>query len=153
MGRNISEEMACALVKSRQYVKKILRIERADVSQYSTRHFVADLLDNEAIAQRTRDRILGHAGDVSRRYSRKGNSGSGGCRHQRNARITGRPRIEPLSLERHRRTFVACRTRSSRSRNFAPPLTPRRVQSSPLTLVVARFSLISRCTHRAHAAV
>jgi len=36
--------MACALVKSRQYVKKILRIERADVSQYSTRHFVADLL-------------------------------------------------------------------------------------------------------------
>jgi integrase len=60
------------LSKSWQYVKKILKIERADVSLYSTRHFFADLLDNEAIAQRTRDRILGHAGDVSRRYGRKG---------------------------------------------------------------------------------
>jgi integrase len=60
------------LSKSWQYVKQILKIERADVSLYSTRHFFADLLDNEAIAQRTRDRILGHAGDVSRRYGRKG---------------------------------------------------------------------------------
>jgi hypothetical protein len=60
------------LSKSWQYVKKILKIARADVSLYSTRHFFADLLDNEAIAQRTRDRILGHAGDVSRRYGRKG---------------------------------------------------------------------------------
>lgn len=60
------------LSKSWQYLKKILKIERADVSLYSTRHFFADLLDNEAIAQRTRDRILGHAGDVSRRYGRKG---------------------------------------------------------------------------------
>ena len=60
------------LSKSWQYVKKILKIERADVSLYSTRHFFADLLDNEAIAQRTRDRILGHVGDVSRRYGRKG---------------------------------------------------------------------------------
>jgi integrase len=60
------------LSKSWQYVKTILKIKRADVSLYSTRHFFADLLDNEAIAQRTRDRILGHAGDVSRRYGRKG---------------------------------------------------------------------------------
>ncbi|MEH2506838.1 integrase [Bradyrhizobium sp. AZCC 1578] len=60
------------LSKSWQYVKKILKIARADVSLYSTRHFFADLLDNEAIAQRTRDRILGHAGDVRRRYGRKG---------------------------------------------------------------------------------
>jgi integrase len=60
------------LSKSWQYVKKVLKIERADVSLYSTRHFFADLLDNDAIAQRTRDRILGHAGDVSRRYGRKG---------------------------------------------------------------------------------
>jgi hypothetical protein len=35
------------LSKSWQYVKKILKIERADVSLYSTRHFFADLLDNE----------------------------------------------------------------------------------------------------------
>ena len=33
----------------------------------------------------------------------------------------------------------------------SPPLPPQRVQSNLLKLVVARFSLISRCTHRAHA--
>jgi hypothetical protein len=33
---------------------------------------MADWLDNEAIAQRTRDRILGHASDVRGRYGRKG---------------------------------------------------------------------------------
>jgi integrase len=60
------------LSKSWQYVKRIMKIERADVSLYSTRHFFADILDNEAIAQRTRDRILGHAGDVRRSYGRKG---------------------------------------------------------------------------------
>lgn len=67
-----TERWSQPLSKSWQYVKKILKVERADVSLYSTRHFFADLLDNEAIAQRTRDRILGHAGDVRRRYGRKG---------------------------------------------------------------------------------
>jgi hypothetical protein len=38
------------------------------------------------------------------------------------------------------------------TRNIDTPLTPQRVQFSLLTLVVYRFSLISRCTHRAHAA-
>jgi hypothetical protein len=33
---------------------------------------MADGLDNDAIAQRTRDRILGHASDVRGRYGRKG---------------------------------------------------------------------------------
>ena len=33
---------------------------------------MADWLDNEAIAQRTRDRILGHASDVRGRYGRNG---------------------------------------------------------------------------------
>jgi hypothetical protein len=33
---------------------------------------MADWLDNEAIAQRTLDRILGHASDVRGRYGRKG---------------------------------------------------------------------------------
>jgi hypothetical protein len=33
---------------------------------------MADWLDNDAIAQRTRDRILGHASDVRGRYGRKG---------------------------------------------------------------------------------
>jgi hypothetical protein len=33
---------------------------------------MATWLDNDAIAQRTRDRILGHASDVRGRYGRKG---------------------------------------------------------------------------------
>ena len=60
------------LSKSWQYVKKVLKFSRADLSLYSTRHLMADWLDNEAIAQRTRDRILGHASDVRGRYGRKG---------------------------------------------------------------------------------
>lgn len=60
------------LSKSWQYIKKLLKIERQDVSLYSSRHFMAELLDNDAIAQRTRDRILGHAGDARRRYGRNG---------------------------------------------------------------------------------
>lgn len=39
---------------------------------YSTRHLMADWLDSGGIAQRTRDRILGHASDVRGRYGRKG---------------------------------------------------------------------------------
>jgi hypothetical protein len=53
-------------------VKKLLKLSRADLTLYSTRHLMADWLDNEAIAQRTRDRILGHASDVRGRYGRKG---------------------------------------------------------------------------------
>jgi hypothetical protein len=33
---------------------------------------MADWLDSDGIAQRTRDRILGHASDVRGRYGRKG---------------------------------------------------------------------------------
>ena len=61
------------LSKSWQYLKnKVLTGLRADVSLYSTRHFFADILDSHSIAQRTRDRILGHVGDVRGRYGRKG---------------------------------------------------------------------------------
>ena len=60
------------LSKAWQYVKKKLGLDRADLTLYSTRHLMADWLDNEAIAQRTRDRILGHASDVRGRYGRKG---------------------------------------------------------------------------------
>jgi integrase len=60
------------LSKSWQYVKKLLELRRADLTLYSTRHLMADWLDNEAIAQRTHDRILGHASDVRSRYGRKG---------------------------------------------------------------------------------
>ncbi|RQH06898.1 hypothetical protein EHH60_30150 [Bradyrhizobium sp. RP6] len=67
-----SERWSQPLSKSWQYVKKLLKLTRADLTLYSTRHLMADWLDNEAIAQRTRDRILGHASDVRGRYGRKG---------------------------------------------------------------------------------
>jgi integrase len=60
------------LSKSWQYVKKLLKLSRADLTLYSTRHLMADWLDSDGIAQRTRDRILGHASDVRGRYGRKG---------------------------------------------------------------------------------
>jgi integrase len=60
------------LSKSWQYIKKVLKLDRADLTLYSTRHLMADWLDNEAIAQRTRDRILGHVSDVRGRYGRNG---------------------------------------------------------------------------------
>ena len=53
-------------------MKTKLKLDRADLTLYSTRHLMADWLDNDAIAQRTRDRILGHASDVRGRYGRKG---------------------------------------------------------------------------------
>lgn len=60
------------LSKSWQYAKKKLELNRADLTLYSTRHLMADWLDNASIAQRTRDRILGHVGDVRGRYGRNG---------------------------------------------------------------------------------
>jgi integrase len=60
------------LSKSWQYIKKLLKLSRADLTLYSTRHLMADWLDSDGIAQRTRDRILGHASDVRGRYGRKG---------------------------------------------------------------------------------
>jgi hypothetical protein len=46
------------ITKSWQYVKKVLKIVRADLTLYATRHLMADWLDNSTIAKRTRDRIL-----------------------------------------------------------------------------------------------
>jgi len=45
-----------------------------------------------------------------------------------------------------RRKFSACRTRSLRSRNIGPPLTPQPAQFSRLRLAACRSSLSSRCT-------
>jgi len=58
--------------KSWQYVKMLLKSTRADLTLYSTRHLMAAWLDAEGIAQRTRDRILGHASTVPNRYGRNG---------------------------------------------------------------------------------
>ena len=59
------------LTKSWQHVKKILKA-RADITLYSLRHLVAEWLDNAGVAQRTRERILGHASGVPGGYGRKG---------------------------------------------------------------------------------
>ncbi|MDE1932838.1 site-specific integrase [Bradyrhizobium sp.] len=67
-----TERWSQPLSKSWQYLKKLLKLSRADLTLYSTRHLMADWLDSDGIAQRTRDRILGHASDVRGRYGRKG---------------------------------------------------------------------------------
>ena len=59
------------MTKSWQYVKTLLKISRADLTLYSTRHLMGDWLDAAGVAQRTRDRILGHASAVAGRYGRK----------------------------------------------------------------------------------
>jgi hypothetical protein len=56
------------ITKSWQHVKKILKVARADLTLYSTRNLMADWLDNSAIVQRTRNRILGHVNDVPGGY-------------------------------------------------------------------------------------
>lgn len=60
------------ITKSWQYVKVLLKLTRADLTLYGTRHLMADWLDTEAVAQRLRDRILGHVSGVPGRYGRKG---------------------------------------------------------------------------------
>jgi integrase len=59
------------ITKAWQYLKKLLKT-RADLTLYSTRHLMADWLDAAGIAQRTRDRILGHVSGVPGRYGKKG---------------------------------------------------------------------------------
>ncbi|MDI4232507.1 hypothetical protein OZ411_06745 [Bradyrhizobium sp. Arg237L] len=70
--KDVTQRWSQPLSKSWQYAKKLLKLSRADLTLYSTRHLMADWLDSEGIAQRTRDRILGHVSDVRGRYGRKG---------------------------------------------------------------------------------
>lgn len=49
------------LTKAFQYIKRRLGWERSDLTMYSTRHLMASWIDKDAIAGRTRRRILGHA--------------------------------------------------------------------------------------------
>ncbi|MDO8876509.1 MAG: hypothetical protein Q8M24_25595 [Pseudolabrys sp.] len=61
------------ITKSWQYLKNfVLKIARKDLTLYSLRHLAAEWLDNAVIAQRTRDRILGHATGVPGRYGSNG---------------------------------------------------------------------------------
>ncbi len=59
------------ITKSWQYIKTLLKV-RADLTLYSARHLMAEWLDQAAIAQRTRNRILGHASGVPGGYGRNG---------------------------------------------------------------------------------
>lgn len=92
------------LSKAWQYVKTKLKLDRADPTLYSTRHLMADWLDNEAIAQRTCDRILGHASDVRGRYGRKGILDP-----QIAAKIEA---LEPPVIKRMRDTLLAAKNRA-----------------------------------------
>jgi hypothetical protein len=49
----------------------MIQSDRADLTLYSARHLMADWLDSAGIAQRTRDRILGHVSGVPGRYGKK----------------------------------------------------------------------------------
>ena len=63
------------ITKSWQYVKNGVGIvQRADVTLYSTRHTMADMIDQLALSARTRDRVLGHANSstAAGSYGRKG---------------------------------------------------------------------------------
>lgn len=64
-----------AITKSWQYLKNQKKIvTRQDVTLYSTRHTMADMIDQLRLPQRTRDRVLGHshAANAAGNYGRKG---------------------------------------------------------------------------------
>ena len=94
------------ITKSWQYVKKILKVVRADLTLYSTRHLMADWLDNSAIVQRTRNRILGHVNDVPGGYGRKGTINA-----NQMAAISA---LEPEIVKQMREILVAAKDRAEK---------------------------------------
>lgn len=94
------------MTKSWQYVKVVLGLTRADLTLYGTRHLMADWLDSEAIAQRTRDRILGHVGGVPGRYGRKG--------MQNQKQIAAIEALEPQVVKEMRKVLMAAKERADR---------------------------------------
>jgi len=95
------------ITKSWQYVKKILKVVRADLTLYSTRHLMAEWLDNSAIVQRTRNRILGHVNDVPGGYGRKGTINA-----NQMAAISA---LEPEIVKQMREILVAAKNRAERA--------------------------------------
>ena len=89
------------MTKSWQYVKVVLGLTRADLTLYGTRHLMADWLDSEGIAQRTRDRILGHVGGVPGRYGRKG--------MQDQRQIAAIEALEPPVIKEMRKVLMAAK--------------------------------------------
>ncbi len=61
------------LTKSFQYLKRKVKLDRFDVTLYSSRHWFADLVDNTDIKHVTRTRIMGHSSrsDMPARYGSK----------------------------------------------------------------------------------
>ncbi len=94
------------ITKSWQYVKKVLKIVRADLTLYATRHLMADWLDNSTVAKRTRDRILGHVSDVPGGYGRKGSINA-----DQMAAISA---LEPEIVKQMREILVAAKARAER---------------------------------------
>jgi integrase len=61
------------ITKSWQYLKNKIRITRADVTAYSTRHTYADFLDSTGVSHRGRMRLMGHStkNDIPAGYGSK----------------------------------------------------------------------------------
>jgi integrase len=95
------------ITKSWQYVKKVLKIVRADLTLYATRHLMADWLDNSTVAKRTRDRILGHVTDVPGGYGRKGSINA-----NQMAAISA---LEPEIVKQMREILVDAKDRAERA--------------------------------------
>jgi len=95
------------ITKSWQYVKKILKVVRADLTLYSTRHLMADWLDNSAIVQRTRNRILGHVNDVPGGYGRKGTINAN--------QLAAISALEPAIVKQMREILMVAKDRAERT--------------------------------------
>jgi integrase len=93
------------LTKSWQYIKKhILKITRLDLTLYGLRHLLAEWLDNADIAQRTRNRILGHATSVPERYGRKG--------RQSREQVVAIEAAEPMVVKRMRDILMTAKQKA-----------------------------------------
>jgi len=99
------------ITKSWQYVKKILKIVRADLTLFATRHLMADWLDNSTIAKRTRDRVLGHVTDVPSGYGRKGSINAN--------QMAAISVLEPEIIQQMREILVAAKDRAERAELIA----------------------------------
>ena len=72
---------------------------------YGLRHLVAEWLDNAGIAQRTRNRILGHAGNVPERYGRKG---------PRRDQVSAIHAVDPPMIQKMREILLPAKERADR---------------------------------------
>jgi integrase len=111
------------ITKSWQYVKKVLKIVRADLTLYATRHLMADWLDNSTVAKRTRDRILGHVTDVPGGYGRKGSINA-----DQMAAITA---LEPEIVKQMREILMAAKDRANEGAlTILKPLSKKRASAA-----------------------